>query len=352
MNISIEQAKAFNKEFRKRVSDYFRSNNISRKGNWVLYIKAILGIGSFVTCMVLYYLHIGNQYLILSCAGVCMAFIGMNTMHDGAHGSFSKYEWVNKITAGTIYVLAGNVTNWDAQHNVKHHYYTNIYKKDDDLDSGRGLIRFSRFQKKRWYHALQFIYALFLYTLLTLNWAIRTDFTQTLRYSKDPLVKDKYANKLKIWTIIIVSKLVLFCIYIYIPVLLGYSWVSALFGFIVMHLVAGFILSHVFEMAHINAEVSTYDKDYVIPRHMQKIHQIQTTQDFAVNNPIVNFFTGGLNKQTVHHLEPNTSHVHYTAIQKILEEVAEKFNIQYHKKKYFMSALFGHYKYLYNNGIH
>jgi linoleoyl-CoA desaturase len=27
---------------------------------------------------------------------------------------------------GTIYILAGNVHNWQVQHNVLHHTYTNI----------------------------------------------------------------------------------------------------------------------------------------------------------------------------------------------------------------------------------
>jgi linoleoyl-CoA desaturase len=37
---------------------------------------------------------------------------------------------------GTIYVLAGNVYNWQVQHNVLHH---NVHQPghDEDLDAGR-----------------------------------------------------------------------------------------------------------------------------------------------------------------------------------------------------------------------
>jgi fatty acid desaturase len=38
---------------------------------------------------------------------------------------------------GTIYILAGNVHNWQVQHNVLHHTYTNIPGHDEDLDAGR-----------------------------------------------------------------------------------------------------------------------------------------------------------------------------------------------------------------------
>jgi linoleoyl-CoA desaturase len=44
---------------------------------------------------------------------------------------------------GTIYVLAGNVYNWQVQHNVLHHTYTNIPGHDEDLDAGR-VIRFTK----------------------------------------------------------------------------------------------------------------------------------------------------------------------------------------------------------------
>jgi linoleoyl-CoA desaturase len=66
---------------------------------------------------------------------------GMNVMHDGNHGLYSNKSWVNKFMV-TIYVLAGNVYNWQVQHNVLHHTYTNIPGHDEDLDAGR-VIRFT-----------------------------------------------------------------------------------------------------------------------------------------------------------------------------------------------------------------
>jgi fatty acid desaturase len=52
---------------------------------------------------------------------------------------------VNKFMGGTIYILAGNVHNWQVQHNVLHHTYTNIPGHDEDLDAGR-IIRFTKEQ--------------------------------------------------------------------------------------------------------------------------------------------------------------------------------------------------------------
>jgi linoleoyl-CoA desaturase len=65
---------------------------------------------------------------------------GMNVMHDGNHGSYSNKSWVNKFMGGTIYVLAGNVYNWQVQHNVLHHTYTNIPGHDEDLDGRKSVL--------------------------------------------------------------------------------------------------------------------------------------------------------------------------------------------------------------------
>jgi fatty acid desaturase len=47
---------------------------------------------------------------------------------------------------GTIYILAGNVHNWQVQHNVLHHTYTNIPGHDEDLDAGRIIIVLQKMQ--------------------------------------------------------------------------------------------------------------------------------------------------------------------------------------------------------------
>jgi linoleoyl-CoA desaturase len=46
---------------------------------------------------------------------------------------------------GTIYILAGNVHNWQVQHNVLHHTYE-YSGHDEDLDAGRIVL-----QKAKWH---------------------------------------------------------------------------------------------------------------------------------------------------------------------------------------------------------
>ena len=120
-------------------------------------------------------------------SGIGMAGVGMNVMHDSNHDSFSSKNWVNKLMGSSMYILSGNVYNWKVQHNVLHHTFTNIKDHDEDIDAGR-IIRFSKHSQWLGVHKFQKYYSVFLYGLLTINWAITTDIKQMNRYLKTKVV--------------------------------------------------------------------------------------------------------------------------------------------------------------------
>ena len=104
----------------KRVNNYFKKNKLLKTGNWKLYLKSIIMFSLWIVPYVLIFSIETNQWFkLLLCVitGIGMAGVGMNVMHDGNHGSFSKFPFINKIMGGTIYFLAGNVFNWKIKHN-------------------------------------------------------------------------------------------------------------------------------------------------------------------------------------------------------------------------------------------
>src|SRR5690606_13804483 len=110
----------------KRVNDYFKEKGVKKTGNWKLYCKTAIMFAVFLTPYFLLLTLDISGWLQLSFTilmGIGMAGVGMNVMHDGNHGSYSDKKWINKLMGGTIYVLAGNVYNWQVQHNVLHHTY-------------------------------------------------------------------------------------------------------------------------------------------------------------------------------------------------------------------------------------
>jgi hypothetical protein len=73
-----------------------------------------------------------------------------------------------------------------------HHTYTNI-PGHDDLDE---IIRFTKDGKWHSFHRFQQYYSVFLYGLLTFNWAITTDFRQMKTYLKENYPRAKAQNTL------------------------------------------------------------------------------------------------------------------------------------------------------------
>ena len=97
--------------------------------------------------------------------GIVVAGIGFNIMHDGAHGSFSKYKWLNGAAAFSLNVLGGSSFMWNVKHNIIHHAYTNIDGVDDDIDI-QPWLRMSSTQPKLAMHRYQHIYFWIFYSLL------------------------------------------------------------------------------------------------------------------------------------------------------------------------------------------
>lgn len=340
----------FFRTLNSRVNNYFKDNNIQKTGNWKLHLKTIILFTVFLTpyflIVTLTEMHFGLFLLLSIVIGVGMAGIGMNVMHDGNHGSYSNKSWINKLMGGTIYILAGNVYNWQVQHNVLHHTYTNIHGHDEDLEAGR-IIRFTADAKWYSFHKFQHYYSVFLYGLLTFNWAITTDFKQMKAYLKRKLSYGEAKSPKILWTTLVITKLIYFSIWIALPMILGVTWWKVLIGFFVMHYTAGLILSIVFQLAHVVDEASNpKPNESGEMENTWAIHQLFTTVNFAPKNWIVNWYTGGLNHQIEHHLYPNISHIHYGKIANIVKETAKECDLPYNEYKTMRGAVAAHFRHL------
>ena len=345
----------FFRTLNSRVNKYFRENNIKRTGNWKVWLKTLIMFSLFlVPYALILTLNMSPwlQVILVFVMGIGMAGVGMNVMHDGNHGSFSNKDWINKLMGSSIYILAGNVYNWKVQHNVLHHTYTNVHGHDEDLDAGR-ILRFTKHAQWKWYHRFQHYYSILLYGLLTINWAITTDFVQMKRYMKRKLSYGEFPNPFVNWSTLVVSKVIYLGIWILLPILiLKLSWWKILIGFFLMHYTAGLILSVIFQLAHImdEAEMPMPENDGSL-KNTWAIHQLKTTVNFSPKNKFINWFTGGLNHQVEHHIFPNISHIHYGKIAEIVKKTANEFNLPYNEFKTTRKAIIAHFNYLKLMGV-
>ncbi|HLA53524.1 MAG TPA: acyl-CoA desaturase [Flavitalea sp.] len=321
---------SFHSELKKRISDYFEAVGASTTGNYNLFIKAV----SLMVAFTFVYIHLVfftpiAIFAILECLllGGIVAAIGFNVMHDGAHGSFSKYKWVNMLAAFSLNLLGGNSFMWNMKHNVIHHAYTNIDGIDDDIDI-QPWMRMSSTQKKYRLHKYQHYYFWFLYSLLYLFWIFVLDYQKyfSKHVGNMPLKKMQLSDHLVFWGF----KVVHLFLFVGLPIyMLGLS--SWVIGFVVFTCVAGFVLSLVFQLAH-TVEHTAFPQPHEVTGKLEDewaVHQIKTTANFATGNKLVSWLVGGLNFQIEHHLFPKISHVHYPAISKIIRQACAEHGLAY-----------------------
>ena len=283
---------------------------------------------------------------ILECVllGIVVSSIGFNVMHDGSHGTFSKYKWLNRFAALSLNILGGNSFMWKMKHVVLHHAYTNVDGVDDDINAGP-LLRLAETQKKYKLHKYQHIYFGFLYSLLYIFWIFVSDYKKYFRgkIGSVPLKKMTMADHFSFWGFKILHLILFIGLPIY---FLGFTpW---LVGFLVFTLVAGFVLSIVFQLAH-TVEHTAFPVANIETNRLEDewaIHQIRTTANFATRNKVISWFVGGLNFQIEHHLFPKISHVHYPAISKIIKKACADYGISYIEYPKMIYAVMSHVNYL------
>lgn len=358
---SISAQNEFIKVLNKRIKSFMKENNLKEKGGYEIKIKAILLFTSLAAIVYASWFWIPFEsyslwlvilsYLILyTLKGILMAGIGMGVMHDGSHGTFSSKKWLNKLAASSILLFAGTPFNWDVQHVKKHHSHTNISPDDEDMDAGR-IIRFSWATDWKRIHSIQKYPWLVksVYSLLTVNWAITTDFNQTKRYLRENL--DSYPKKAKAWTYVVLAKTFLICLWFVLPISLGVSWYFTLGGFLLMHFVSGKRLALVFQPAHINSKTAKYADLDEVDNHT-KVHQFETSSNFGTNHWLLTYYSGGLNYQIEHHVFPNICHTNYRKFAHIVKNACIEFGIPYHEFKSHKEALKDHFLYLKIRGMY
>lgn len=346
----------FSSTLNKRVNEYFKINNVTRHANGEMVFKTFFMFGLY---FIPYALIVSNvvtsmAWLIplIVIMSLGLAGIGLSVMHDANHGAYSKVSWINSLFGYSLNLVGANAFNWKMQHNVMHHTFTNVHDEDEDI-SPRGALRLSPHTAWKWIHKYQFIYAWFLYGLMTIVWMLFKDFVRIVRYQKNGLVKKHNGNITREWLILIATKMNYVGYIFMIPLMFtSLAWWQILLGIILMHYIAGFILAIIFQPAHVIEGI-----EYPLPDDENKlennwaIHQLHTTTNFGNKSYWFSWYVGGLNFQIEHHLFPNICHVHYRKISEIVKSTASEFGLPYKSATTFLNALKGHTRMLRQLGI-
>lgn len=342
-------SQSFHAELKKRISDYFKQAGKSSTGNFSLYLKAIILVLGFLAVYTHLVFFTPDTWLALTeCVllGGLTAGIGFNVMHDGMHGSFSRYKWVNQLAGLSLNFLGANNFMWRSKHNIIHHTYTNIEGIDDDIEA-KPLLRLCETQKYYKIHRFQHWYFWFAYSLLYIWWVFFTDYKKYFlgRIGSTKLQKMTIGEHISFWGFKLLHAFIFMAIPIY---TVGFSaWVI---GFLVYGMFAGFVLSIVFQLAHTVEDTHFPQADPVTGKMEDEwaLHQLKTTANFATRNKVISWLVGGLNFQVEHHLFPRISHVHYPAISKIIKKSCQDFGFPYIEYRHLRKAVISHVTHLKN----
>lgn len=349
-----EQA-AFFSTLRKRVDGYFKENKISRHADARMVSKTVILLLAYIlpfVALLVFALPVWGQMIMWAIMGLAMAGNGMSVMHDANHGAYSSSSTWNRWIGYSVNLLGGTVHNWNLQHNVLHHTYTNIAGKDNDIE-GAFSMRFDPHQEHKKFHKHQWYYAFAFYSILTLYWGLAKDFVQFAKYNKEGVNRQTTKEKRITLFKMILIKMAYFAIIIGLPIAVGGLSVGVVVvGFLVMEIISGLILSLVFQLAHV-----VEGPEFPLPKangemeNSWAVHQLHTTANFSYGRKVINWYVGGLNHQIEHHLFPGICHVHYNAIAPIVKETAEEFGHPYYEHKTFMLALKSHVRMLKKFGV-
>jgi len=337
----------FHLVLKNRVTQYFTEHNRPMTGNFALLFKASL----FSILYLAVYVHLvfftpGVWIAIPECIffGLLTAAIGFNVMHDGAHGSFSKYKFLNKAAGASLNFLGGSAIMWNMKHNIIHHTYTNIDGIDDDIEA-RPWLRFASTQKKMKMHKFQQYYFWFLYAMLHLIWIFMTDYQKYFRrkIGTVPLRKMTFYEHFSFWA----AKAIYAFMFVVLPIMLiGFGdWIV---GFLIITMVTGLAISIVFQLAH-TVEQTEFPMPTEVSGKIESewaIHQIHTTANFATKSKTISWLLGGLNFQIEHLLFLRISHVHYPEISKIIKKTCSEYGINYIEFPKMRQAILSHIHYL------
>lgn len=350
--IQFSQPKGdFMKSLHANVNAYFSSNKLDKAGNSKLYTKTAIIIFTYVaiyTSMLFLGLPFWVSMILAGSLGFVQALVGFNIMHDACHDAYSTKKNINYLFGLSMNALGSDAFMWRQKHNIVHHTYTNIDGADDDIAKSP-LLRMAPSQPKMGFHKFQHIYLTILYAISTLFWILLKDWMHYFKAVRYNVSVEKMSTKdhVVFW----ITKVLYFGMYVYLPIHF-YGFGKGILLFVMMHAILGMVMSFVFQLAHV---VENVEFDHTHGEHTEintewAVHQINTTSDFATDNKVVSWFLGGLNYQTIHHLFPRVSHIHYPEIQKIVKKTCEDYGVNYRYYQTMGKALASHFRHMKNLG--
>lgn len=323
----------FARRLRRKLGDYARGGAVRRfadRWQWAQIASVLLiGTGTYVSLVsgAAEGSYLAAAGLVAVSAFACFMMLVV-LGHDAAHGSASSRKWVNEAAVfGVFAVLGVSGALWRDRHLRLHHPYPNVAGTGIDADSAN-VVRLAPDKPRHWYHRLQPLYAVMLYSigLVQLVWV--DDF---ITFRAERRARPKTFGGTRQVLAFAGSKLLHLALFVGLPIVVG--------GFDPLSVAAGyFFATAIVSLCFATLVIGTHVSDLaVFPEvgadgrlpHDWATHQLVTSVDWSPFSRLAAAMTGGANAHTAHHLFPGWAHSHAAALLRIVVEAARESGLNY-----------------------
>ncbi len=335
LRFSLATATTFRAELQAETKSYLDGAGRHRFADWRVGAK-VIALAMVSGCLYVLALQAhGFGGFVLPYLGfhfVAM-LLGMNALHDAAHGALMQSPAHNRWLMRCISIPIGiDPAYWAIRHVHFHHSYANIDGYDLDTDPNPFLRQtpyqrwLPHFRYQHWYWPL--VAALSLpYLCWYSDWA-------------DHFGKTRLAARIgpRNWSGFGLTKTAHLCVALLLPLWVlrhvGIGWGEVLGCYLLGQMLASSVLVAMILGTHW-AEVEFFEPAAggVMP-HTWHEHAFRTACDWTPRPRWLGFWLGGLNWHLTHHLLPTFSHRHYQALAPIIARLAQRHGLDYRRLSY------------------
>lgn len=341
------------KQIRQAADTYFKEKKLPRHATVFMAYKAavlmafILG-GYWSLAQINTFTGALLAFFVLTFSSLILS---INLGHDAAHHAVTGVKRKDDLIFQSIFALQGlSGYVWQVRHNYSHHVLPNVKEHDTDLAVTNLILLEDDASETKWFHRYQHIYAPILYAFTSFHLLFVQDFKfflqkdhANLHFGRIPVIE---------WVKMIGFKFLYFGLTFGLPMSFTYLpfWQIAL-AWALVHMAVSVFVAFTFFISHHVTELDYVDSgvhhDLISDSWIH--HQIVTTIDFEPDNRFANFLFAGFNLHVAHHVFPEVSHEHYTALTKIICTILAKNNAaDWYKHFSFTEGCISHLQHLKN----
>jgi linoleoyl-CoA desaturase len=335
------------KQLKLRVAECVKMLPESRKDHLKLLSFVLPITYLLVYLLALFEVHnIPLFYFLYSLMGIIMVLTFLSVIHETVHGNLFKDPNVTGLLMLFFDLAGANSYIWKKRHLIMHHNFPNIAGWDTDIQQA-GIIKIYPQEPIKGLQKYQHYYFVFLYPFYLINWIFIRDFKDF--FSNKQLIRKTIRIPTKEYLKLIIFKAVYFTYIVVVPILLGLPALHA-----VMSLFCMLILSGIFALTSLLTPHANIKNQFPVPDDQQIVesgwffHQLNTTNDLAVDNWLSRNLMGNFNYHLAHHLFPNISCVFAPEVTEVIKRYATEHELQYRTYPFF-TALKYHYLLLKQN---